>query len=155
MHRNKAAWKTSAVVCEKLESIFKMHARLNFSLLLCHCFEKSKLCLQKLNICIPMYESIQLSREETAEHNSGFGLEKEAEAKSKIHFLTQVEWRVIPAYPSQGPSHRLMRRGKGASTFLLNPSLFPHSFGPGCLCLSPWLMASQPGLLPTSGFQMG
>lgn len=34
--------------CEKLESVFKMHVCLNFSLLPCHCFEKSKLCLQKL-----------------------------------------------------------------------------------------------------------
>lgn len=80
------------VVCEKLQSIFKMHARLNFSLLQCHCFEKSKLCLQKLHVCIHMYESIQLSRDETAEHNSRFCWEKEAEANSKIHFLTQVEW---------------------------------------------------------------
>lgn len=56
MHKNKAAWEMSGLVCEKLESVFKMHACLNFSLLLCHCFEKSKLCLQKLNVCIHMYE---------------------------------------------------------------------------------------------------
>ena len=91
MHKNKAAWKMSGVVCEKLESIFKMHACLNFSLLLCHCLEKSKLCLQKLNVCIHMYESTQLSRDETGAHKSRLCLEYEAEASSKIHFLTQVE----------------------------------------------------------------
>lgn len=48
-----------------------------------------------------MYESIQLSGDETAEHNSRFCLEKEVEANSKIHFLTQVECWVIPAQPSQ------------------------------------------------------
>lgn len=74
MHKNKAAWKMSGVVCEKLESIFK-NACMSQFLLLCHCFEKSKLCLQKLNICIHMYESIQLSRDETDTHNGRFCLE--------------------------------------------------------------------------------
>lgn len=98
-----------------------------------------------------MYESIQLSRNETAEHNSRFCLEKEAEANSKIHFLTQVEWWVSPAHPPQGRLKRCMRNVKGASTFLLDSSLSPFRLP---LSLS-WLMASQPGLLPSSGFPIG
>lgn len=49
--------KMSGVV-GKLESIFKLHSRLNFSLLLCQCFEKSKLCLKNLTyayICMKVY----------------------------------------------------------------------------------------------------
>lgn len=89
MHKNKAAWKTSGVGCEKLESIFTMHAS-QFSLLLCHCFEKSKLCLQKCNVCIHMYESMQLSRGEAGKRNGRLRFQKEPEASGKIHFLPQV-----------------------------------------------------------------
>lgn len=72
MQKNKAAWKMSGVVYEKPESIFKMHACLNFSLLLCHCFEKSKLRSQKCNVSIHMYESIQLGSDEADKHNGRF-----------------------------------------------------------------------------------
>lgn len=123
MQKNKAVWRTSGVACEKLESIFKMHACLNFSLLLCHCFEKSKLCLQKLNVCIHMYESIQLRGHETAEHNSRFCLETEVEANSKIHFLRKLgagsfQHSLLRCF------NRLMRNVKGLFHFSWN-HLFP------------------------------
>lgn len=89
MHTNKAAWKTSGLGCEKLESIFTMHAS-QFSLLPCHCFEKSKLCLQKRHVRMRMCESMQLSGGEAGERNGRFCFQREPEASGKIHFLTQA-----------------------------------------------------------------
>lgn len=66
---------------ENPESIFKSRARLIFSLLPCQCFEKSKLCLQKLNVCIHMYESLQLSRAENGGTMVGFALRKRQRKK--------------------------------------------------------------------------
>lgn len=85
MHKNKAAWKTSGVGREKLESIFTMHQS-QFSLLLCHCFEKSKLCLQKRNVCIHMYESMQLSGDEAGKHMAGFASSKSQ--KQVVKFIS-------------------------------------------------------------------
>lgn len=150
MHKNKAAWKTSGVGCEKLESIFTMHAS-QFSLLLCHCFEKSKLCLQKCNVCIHMYESMQLSRGEAGKRNGRFCFQKEPEASGKIHFLPQV---------SGGSRQQTLLRDvlkgpvitQGGFYVSLEPTFFPPFLQSSCLYLF-LAYGSRPGLLPTSGFQ--
>lgn len=104
MHKNKAARKTSGVGCEEPESIFTMHAS-QFSLLLCHCFEKSKLCLQKRNVCIHMYEGMQLSEDEAGKHSGRFCFR---EGQKQVIKLTSLRKGVgvTPADPAQGPSER-------------------------------------------------
>jgi len=44
MERKRVASKVPAPGRDKTESVFKLHACLNFALLLCHYFEKPKLC---------------------------------------------------------------------------------------------------------------
>ena len=67
-----------------------MHACLNFSLLLCHCFGKSKSRLQKLNVCIHMYESVHLGRDEQASTTVGFASNKRQKQVVKVISLHKL-----------------------------------------------------------------
>lgn len=155
MHRNKAAWKTSGWYVRNCNQYSKcMHV----SIFLCY----SVTVLKSLNyacknftyayICMKVYNLAGMRQLSTT---VGF-----AEKKRQKQIVRFVSLHKL----SGGSFRHTLLRGvltdpwemcKVASTLLLNLSLSLHSLGPGCLYLSPWLMTSQPGLLPTSGFQVG
>lgn len=123
-----------------------------FFFVMCHCFEKSKLCLQKLNVCIHMHESTQLSRDETDKHNGRFWLEYEAQ--QVVIFISLHKWS---GGSFQQPLSRMYKQTdenlQDASSFLLNPSslLFP-SVQAAFISL---IAYGFPTILPCIGFQPG